>query len=50
MSYLVRPHYGKQLKCIVVNKLDILAYVATIKGVRQDRRTSNRTEDFKKQN
>lgn len=48
MSYLIQIANGKQLKCAVVTeKLDILARVATVTGLRQDRQTSNWTENFK---
>ena len=48
MSDLIQVANGKQLKCTVVTeKLDILAHVATVTGLRQDRQTSNWTEDCK---
>lgn len=35
------------IKMYSCNKLDILAHVATVTGIRQDRQTSNCTEDFR---
>lgn len=46
MSDLIQIANGEQLKCTVVTeKLDILAHVATVTGIRQDRQTSNWTEE-----
>lgn len=47
MSDRVRRASGKQLKrTVVTEKLDVLARVATVTGIRQDRQTSNWTEGF----
>lgn len=48
MSYLIQIANGKQLKCTIgTEELDVLAHVATVTGICQDRQTSNGKEDFK---